>query len=106
MYISTNWLKSLLVISKTNLVNLKERLTLSGFEVEEIKISKILTTTDIILDLSTTTNRPDILSMAGLTIEINNLFNIDFKNVNIKKKSNNFFNTYAKGKTNFIDNNY
>lgn len=106
MYISTNWLKSLLVISKTNLVNLKERLTLSGFEVEEIKISKILTTTDIILDLSTTTNRPDILSMAGLTIEINNLFNIDFKNFNIKKKSNNFFNTYAKGKTNFIDNNY
>jgi phenylalanyl-tRNA synthetase beta chain len=106
MYVSTSWLKSLLVLSKTNLVNLKERLTLCGFEVEETKISKILTTTDIILDLLTTTNRPDILSMAGLTQEINNLLNINFKNFNIKKKSNNFFNTSAKGKINFIDNNY
>ena len=94
MYVSTNWLKVNLAFDQIKLNFIKEKLTLCGFEVEETKISKILNKNDIILDLATTTNRPDILSMAGLCEEIKNLLNIQIKQSKIKKKSFNFFNAF------------
>lgn len=98
MYISTNWLKILLNLKKIKLNYLKERLTLSGFEVEETKVLKILKKHDVILNVGNITNRPDILSMAGLAEEIKNLFSIEFKQSTIKKKSLKFFNIFSKEK--------
>lgn len=91
MYVSTNWLKAILNLTHVNLITIKERLTSSGFEVEETKILKILNQPDIILDLKTITNRPDILSIIGLTNEISSLIYINFKKVNLKKANFNFF---------------
>jgi len=42
MYVSTNWLKAILNLTHVNLITIKDRLTSSGFEVEETKILKIL----------------------------------------------------------------
>ena len=92
MYVSTNWLKAILNLTHVNLITIKDRLTSSGFEVEETKILKILNQNDIILDLKTITNRPDILSIIGLTNEIRSLIYINFKKVNLKKANFNFFN--------------
>lgn len=91
MYVSTNWLKAILNLTHVNLITIKDRLTSSGFEVEETKILKILNQNDIILDLKTITNRPDILSIIGLTNEIRSLIYINFKKVNLKKANFNFF---------------
>lgn len=104
MYVSTNWLKSVLIFKNIRLIDIKEKLTLSGFEVEETKISKILNKKDVILDLSTTTNRPDILSIAGLSQEINSLLNIELKQSKITKKSFNYFNNFSKQIKNHQDN--
>ena len=73
MQISTNWLNYILNLNQINLTELKERLTLAGFEVEETKTIKVLKRTDVILDLAATTNRPDILSIAGIVNEITSL---------------------------------
>lgn len=100
MYISINWLKAILNIKKVKLNYLKERLTLSGFEVEETKILEILKKNDIILSLATITNRPDVLSVAGFAEEIKNLFNTEFRQSKIKKKSLQFFNIFSEEKRN------
>lgn len=95
MYVSLNWLKTILTISKTNLKKIKEKLIVSGFEVEEIKISKILNKKDVILNLKTTTNRSDLLNIAGLTNEIKTLLNIEIKNSKLSKKNLNFHNCFS-----------
>lgn len=103
MYISTNWLKANFALKKIKLNFIKERLTLCGFEVEETKISKILNKNDIIIDLATTSNRPDILSMSGLCEEIKNLLDIPIKQSKIKKKNFNFFKDLSIQKKPFKD---
>lgn len=104
MYVSTNWLKAILNLTHVNLIRIKDRLTSSGFEVEETKILKILNQNDIILDLKTITNRPDILSVIGLTNEISSLISINFKKVNLKKANFNFFKTSNQNKIKFSNN--
>jgi phenylalanyl-tRNA synthetase beta chain len=91
MYISINWIKSLLelnnfsdYLNKTDETNktyslrnlLKyygfniDQLTLTGFEVEDIYTTTFLDEKDIIVEIDTTPNRADVSNLIGFTREI------------------------------------
>ncbi len=70
MQISLKWINELVDIEKIKLDNLVEKLTLGGFEVEEIIEIKISKTNQIVLDISATANRSDSLSIQGISLEI------------------------------------
>lgn len=101
MYISINWLKIILNLNRIKLTFLKEKLTLCGFEIETTQIIKILNKSDIILELTTTTNRPDTLSVIGLTEEIKNLFYFRIKTFQKNNQNFNYFNNSNQKKINF-----
>lgn len=75
MQISLKWINELVNIEKIKLDNLVEKLTLGGFEVEEILEIKISKTTHTVLDISATANRSDSLSIQGISLEIAALLN-------------------------------
>lgn len=75
MQISLKWINELVNIEKIKLDNLVEKLTLGGFEVEEILEIKMSKTTHIVLDISATANRSDSLSIQGISLEIAALLN-------------------------------
>jgi phenylalanyl-tRNA synthetase beta subunit len=58
-----------------NLDDLIEKLTLGGFEVEEIIELEIENQKQIALDISATANRSDSLSIQGISTEIATLLN-------------------------------
>ena len=96
MQVSTFWLKNILSFpTSLNLTEIKNRLTICGFEFEEIKIINLLNKKDIIFDLKTTSNRPDLLSVIGLTEELNILLGSTKKKTKIKLKDFNFFSNYS-----------
>lgn len=68
MKISWNWLKEKANLSNISHVELSEKLTLAGFEVESIKYNKEIN--DTIIELSITSNRSDINGLMSLTTEI------------------------------------
>lgn len=93
MQISLKWVNELVNIENVNLEYLIERLTLGGFEVEEIFELKINNQKEIILDISSTANRSDSLSIRGISSEIATLLNkpckvskYSIKELNWKKK--------------------
>ena len=87
MHVSTFWLKNILSFpTSLNLKEIKNRLTICGFEFEEIKIINLLNKKDIIFDLKTTSNRPDLLSVIGLTEELNILLGSTKKKTKIKRR--------------------
>lgn len=67
MRVSLNWLRDFIPIEDVN--SLCETLTVSGCEIEEI----ISTEDDIIIEITTTPNRPDLFSIVGIAHEISNL---------------------------------
>lgn len=67
MNISWEWLKELVDLSNIKPEDLAEQLTLAGLEVENISYNA---SRGIILEISTTTNRGDTLSMIGMAREI------------------------------------
>lgn len=75
MQISLKWINELVNIEKLNLSDLIEKLTLGGFEVEEILEIEIENQKQIILDISATANRSDSLSIQGFSTEISALLN-------------------------------
>ena len=75
MQISLKWINELVNIEKIKLDNLVEKLTLGGFEVEEILEIKISKTNQIVLDISATANRSDSLSIQGISSEMAALLN-------------------------------
>ena len=99
MYVSSNWLKIVLNLKKIKLNFLKEKLMLYGFEIEETNLLKIINKNDVILNLVITTNRPDVLSIAGLTQEINNLSKFKIQKIKIKTKHIDFFKNFTINKT-------
>ena len=75
MQISLKWVNELVNIETVNLDDLIEKLTLGGFEVEEIIELEINNQKEIALDISATANRSDSLSIQGISNEIATLLN-------------------------------
>lgn len=85
MQISVKWINELVDIEKFNLDDLIDKLTLGGFEVEEILELEINKRKEIILDISATANRSDSLSVQGISAEIGTLVNKPLKNLSYSK---------------------
>ena len=75
MEISLKWVNELVKIENVNLEDLIEKLTLGGFEVEEILEIDINNRKTITLDISSTANRSDSLCIQGISLEIAALLN-------------------------------
>lgn len=75
MQISLKWINELINIETVNLEYLIEKLTLGGFEVEEILEVDLNNEKTITLDISATANRSDSLSIQGISLEIAGLLN-------------------------------
>nr|AIA21422.1 phenylalanyl-tRNA synthetase beta chain [Pyropia kanakaensis] len=70
MKVSLNWLKELANIETIDIDSLTNQLTQAGFEVEAVESIKVGGQVDHVLDISSTANRSDVLSMVGLSREI------------------------------------
>jgi hypothetical protein len=70
MQIPLSWINELVKIETIQLEDLIEKLTFGGFEVEEILESEFNNQKQIVLDISTTANRSDSLSIQGFSKEI------------------------------------
>jgi hypothetical protein len=68
MQISLKWINELVNIETVSLDYLIEKLTLGGFEVEEILEVEIENQKQLVLDISATANRSDSLSIQGFSI--------------------------------------
>jgi phenylalanyl-tRNA synthetase beta subunit len=86
MQIPLKWINELVDIESINLDDLIEKLTLGGFEVEEI-LELEIDQTQLALDISATANRSDSLSIQGISKEIAALLN---KSTNISNYSSKF----------------
>jgi phenylalanyl-tRNA synthetase beta chain len=75
MQVPLNWIQELIDIKNIKLDELIERLTLGGFEVEEILEVDINNKKQTVLDISATANRSDSLSIQGISSEIASLLN-------------------------------
>lgn len=75
MQISLKWVNELVNLEPVNLENLINKLTLGGFEVEEVFEIEIDNKKTVALDISATANRSDSLSIQGLSLEIAALLN-------------------------------
>lgn len=82
MQTSLKWVNELVNIETVNLDYLIEKLTLGGFEVEEIFELNINNKREIALDISATANRSDSLSIQGIANEIAALLDKPIKPVN------------------------
>ena len=88
MYISLKWIQNIINLKKISLEILCERLTLAGFEIEEIIQKKILNELDYILDISLTANRSDIYNIKGFSKEIIAIFFEEYELEKNKKHIN------------------
>lgn len=73
MQVPLEWIKELIDIEVVELEELIEKLTLGGFEVEEILEVEVNNKTQTVLDISATANRSDSLSIQGISTEIASL---------------------------------
>ena len=86
MQISIKWINELVDIETLNLDDLINKLTLGGFEVEDILELEINNQKEIVLDISATANRSDSLSIQGISSEIAALLNKPLKQLPYSKK--------------------
>lgn len=92
MQIPLKWINELVNIETVELDDLIEKLTLGGFEVEEILEIEIDNQKQIALDISATANRSDSLSIQGISTEISALLNKPLKTSTYSLKSENLKN--------------
>ena len=69
MQIPLSWINELVDIETIQLDSLIEKLTLGGFEVEEIIELELNNQKQVALDISATANRSDSLSIQGLSFQ-------------------------------------
>jgi phenylalanyl-tRNA synthetase beta chain len=81
MRISVQWLNELINLKNINFDYLVEKLTLGGFEVEETFEITTNTQSDTILDITSTANRSDSLSLKGIAKEVSALLDNEY-NIN------------------------
>jgi len=103
MYISLDWINELVSLEIVELDDLINKLTLGGFEVEEVLELTVNNQKRTILDISATANRADSLSVKGIAKEIIALTNkpakgSKFNNSNFEYEQNiqNTFNSFQK----------
>lgn len=101
MYISLKWIQNLIDLHYISLTLLSEKLTLSGFEIEEILKTFYLKETDFILNINLTANRSDLFNITGFAREISSILikKKDFYLVNTIQL-NNLYSTISKKKNN------
>lgn len=75
MKISWKWLNEIIDLNWTTPNNLAHHLNIYGFEVNNIYTIKNINTRDVIIDITTTTNRNYALNMVSIAQEIATLFN-------------------------------
>ena len=75
MQISLKWINELVNLETENVDDLINKLTLGGFEVEDILKMELANEKIISLEISATANRSDSLSIQGLSLEIAALLN-------------------------------
>jgi phenylalanyl-tRNA synthetase beta chain len=80
MYTSLDWINEFVNLETIELEDLINKLTLGGFEVEEILKIDRNKTQKTILDISATANRADSLSIKGIGQEITSLLNQPLNN--------------------------
>lgn len=85
MQIPLNWVDNLVTIETTNLKTIIEKLTIGGFEVEDILEIQHDDKTSFVLDISATANRSDSLSIQGISTEIAALIDQPIKIVEYAK---------------------
>jgi len=90
MQIPLKWINELVNVESVNLDDLIEKLTLGGFEVEEIIELEIDGQTQLALDISATANRSDNLSIQGMSTEIAALLNKPTKISNYSIETSNW----------------
>lgn len=99
MYVSLDWINELVNLKNITINNLVNKLTLGGFEVEDILKLYINNQKKIILNISTTANRSDTISIQGIGKEISILLNKPIKISNYFKTNSmiikNFYNNFA-----------
>jgi len=78
MRISFQWLNELINLKNVNFDYLVEKLTLGGFEVEETFEIVTNKQSDTILDITSTANRSDSLSIKGIAKEVSALLDNDY----------------------------
>jgi phenylalanyl-tRNA synthetase beta chain len=88
MQISLKWINELVNIEDIELDELIDKLTLGGFEVEEILEVEINNKKEIALDISATANRSDSLSIQGISTEIKALLDKSNRSLNYSMKLN------------------
>jgi phenylalanyl-tRNA synthetase beta chain len=74
MYVSLKWVQSILNLKELSLLNFCNKLTVAGFEIEEVQKKFILDEIDFILDISLTANRSDITNIKGFIQELRSIF--------------------------------
>jgi phenylalanyl-tRNA synthetase beta chain len=86
MQISLRWINELVDLETIKLDDLIDKLTLGGFEVEDVLDIKLPNTNTVALEISSTANRSDSLSIQGLSLEIAALLNQIPKNTDYSEK--------------------
>lgn len=84
MYIPLNWINELVDIHDVTLEKLIDKLTIGGFEVENTLKIDIADRQQLVLNISSTANRADSLSIKGISKEIKALLNKKIKTENYK----------------------
>jgi phenylalanyl-tRNA synthetase beta chain len=90
MQIPISWINEIVKIDNIPLNLLVKKLTLGGFEVEEISELEINNQKQTILDISATANRSDSLSIQGISTEIAALLDKPIKAFNYSAKPDNW----------------
>ena len=90
MQIPISWINELVNIENIELDFLIEKLTLGGFEVEDILEIEVGNQKQIALDISATANRSDSLSIQGISAEISSLIDAPIKNSDYLSKPDNW----------------
>nr|YP_009497632.1 phenylalanine-tRNA ligase beta subunit [Astrosyne radiata]AWT40345.1 phenylalanine-tRNA ligase beta subunit [Astrosyne radiata] len=96
MLIALEWINESIDIKFLNLEYLINKLTIGGFEVENIIRKYNLSKKIIILDIFSTANRADTLSINGMSKEFSNLLNKPYKKSNYLKQSFKWENKFKK----------
>lgn len=85
MYVSLNWVNSLLPLKSISLFKFCDKLTLAGFEIENLIVKQYGSNKDIILDVSLTANRSDLISLKNFSQEIKSIIETDSVKTELKQ---------------------